>query len=212
VEVTRETGRTYWGRDRDGTVWMGLDAHRGIRIEPNEYGPWLKRSCDMFGLQPESVLGELLGDCHLQTVPEASNPMVRVIRARPIHPPLPPPEPSEVSKRHERGPRRRSLVEATVELDAETKVIRRLKMTRQSFDGGLSTVTFTLVDTRTADEVQYHLEGHLTEPYEILDREDDPDKRREALASWMPGGAERWLRDRNGRSESPPAPSLPAQE
>jgi hypothetical protein len=59
---------------------------------------------------------------------------------------------------------------------------------------GTSTVTFTLVDSRTPDESKYRPEGHLIEPFRILTRETQPDKRRELMTNWFGPAAERWIK------------------
>jgi hypothetical protein len=58
-------------------------------------------------------------------------------------------------------------------------------------------VTFTLVESRPADEAKYRPEGHLTEPFRLLTRDSQPDNRRELLSSWFGSYAQRWIKTPN---------------
>jgi hypothetical protein len=175
VEITRGQRKWAWGRDDAGAVWIAAGPQRGCRIAPDEIGPALQRSCDLYGLQPDTLLNEVLGNCQLQEEKTDRSGLVRTIHATP------------------RGMAARGRLRgATIELDVESKAIRRLSWTR-SGTGGTVTCTFTLVDTRPADERLYRLEGHLSEPFEVYDREFEPQKRKEMLEHWGGLTADRWV-------------------
>lgn len=90
----------------------------------------------------------------------------------------------------ERGGIRR----ATIEIDRETKAVRRLVLEREFRWYGKSTATFTLVETRPADEDRYGPHGHLDEPARIIDRATSLSERRALLSQWFGSQANRWIR------------------
>ena len=84
---------------------------------------------------------------------------------------------------------------ATLELDDQTKVIRQLTLRRANqTDGGSTTVTFILIDTRPVEHTRYRLEGNLVEPFQIYDRDFQPERRREILARWVGPHIDAWLK------------------
>ena len=83
--------------------------------------------------------------------------------------------------------------EAVIEVDKETKVVKRLELQRSFRWRSDSRITFTLVDARTPDESRYEPTGHLDEQYRILARNLHPDKRRDVLTSWFGPNAARWI-------------------
>ena len=53
---------------------------------------------------------------------------------------------------------------AELEIDAETRVVRRMVVRRVSNGEPFATVTYTLAETDALDPADYQLEGHLLEP------------------------------------------------
>jgi hypothetical protein len=176
VEVTRGNFHWFWGRDQDGSVWLVSSPHRGLRIAPEEQGPALLWACDLYGLRPETVLQEILARCRLQEDRDEKPCYRRVIRAEP-----------------RRWARQHWLRFAVLELDAETKAIHKLSLTRMVEGKGTTTTTFTLIETRAADEARFRLEGHLRDLYQVYDREYNPAKRREILGRWVGPKIDHWL-------------------
>jgi hypothetical protein len=174
VEWTREEQRWTWGRDEAGTFWMSLGPHRGMRIAADEAGPSLVRIGDIYSLQVDTLLGNLLREFDLHREP-SSDPAVRTVRAEP----RPGAEPAWLRR-------------AVLEIDGETKVLRRLVLSKV-WPKKAVTVTFTLIDTTAGDETKYQIEGHLTAPYRIFDAASKPDMRREVLVRWFGPWAERWF-------------------
>ncbi len=147
-----------WGRDESGGLWLAFAPHRGLRFESSELPPAIALRCDVLSVRLETLLGEVLTDCDLKTDPD--NPSI--IRARP------------------KPNRRRILREAILEVDPETKVLKRLELTR-TLAGRTITTRFHLEETRELDDSQYQLEGHLEAPYQVNAHEIDPARRRQIL-------------------------------
>jgi hypothetical protein len=151
-----------WGRDENGTIWIVPRPHVGVRVEPDEAPPWLARMCDIHELRPEHLLGEILRDFDLVRE-EGETPATQVIRA--------------TRKAGRRAPPIRTAV---LELDTETKALRRVSLDRQ-LPARSVTTTYTLVETQTQADDQYRLEGHLTSPYEIFTADNHPERRGQFL-------------------------------
>jgi hypothetical protein len=178
VEMTRGNFRWSWGRDADGVVWLTSNPRRGLRIVPDEQGPGLLWMAELYGLRPETLLSQILAHCRLREDPRPGSSYPRIIHA----------EPRATS-------RQVWLRSATLELDAETKAVRKLTLKRANkTDGGTTTVTFTLIDTRPVEHARYGLEGNLVEPFQIYDRDTQPERRREILARWVGSRVDAWLK------------------
>jgi hypothetical protein len=85
---------------------------------------------------------------------------------------------------HARGQRERPhrwLKEATLEIDRETRVVRRATVARLLRDGTTVTTTFTLVSSEAQQAGRYELDGHLENPFQVLTRDYRPQQRRQIL-------------------------------
>jgi hypothetical protein len=173
VEVDRGEHRWAWGRNADGAVWTTLGPRRAVQIEPDELGRPLQYMTDLYALELESLLQTILHRYRLEHT--YSTTTTHVITARP------------------RGQRERWIREAVIEVDKETKAVRRLVLHRQLPERGTSVLTFTLVDARTPDESKYHPEGQLTEPFRIMASDVSVERRRELLVARFGPAAERWI-------------------
>jgi len=163
IEGNHPRFRFAWGRDENGIIWISPGPKRGVRIDPEEAPRWLTMNCDISELRPEHLLNELLRDFDL-TREAGSSPAVQVIRAE-----LKP------------GRWTPALRSAVVELDTETKALRRVVLRRQPSGGRTVTTTYTLVETATQNDDRYRLEGHLVDPFEIYSTENQPQRRRDVL-------------------------------
>jgi hypothetical protein len=174
VEMNRGQRQWFWGRDVAGAIWLTVGPRRAIVVEQDELGAPLQYISDLYTLNLETLLNNFLKHCRLDRsdVSDATH----VITATPKH-------------RWRGGWVRR----ATIEVDRDTKTVRRLVIERELPQQGPSTVTFTLVESRPADEAKYRPEGHLTEPFRLLTRDAQPDNRRELLSNWFGSYAERWI-------------------
>ena len=182
VEMNRLNGRWAWGREAQGSVWLALGPRRAVRIEAEEMGDTLRAICDLYSLELETLLSDALRHCRLEWT--ESDALTHVIIARP------------------RGWVRGGLQQAVLEVDKETKAIRRLVIERRFPQRGASTVTFTLVEARTPDESKYQAEGHLTAPFRVFTRDSNPERRSEALATWFGGPVDRWIQAANASAPS----------
>ncbi len=172
VEMNRGERRWFWGRDANGATWMTLGPRRALRIDPDETGPGLAYITDLYSLHLESVLDNALRHCEIETTSDTGP--VYVVKATP----------------------KRSygwLREMTLEVDKETKAVRKLVLRRHTPQQGDATITFLLVDARTPDETKYRAEGHLIEPFQIFSRDHQAEKRRDVLNSWFGIAADRWI-------------------
>ncbi|MCA8985532.1 MAG: hypothetical protein KDA76_17550 [Planctomycetaceae bacterium] len=166
--------RWAWGRDADGAIWMTLGPRRAVVVGADEMGVPLKYIGDLYTLHLETLLQNFLKNCQLERAegPAGTDIITAVPRRRWSE---------------------RPLKRATIEVDRETKAIRRLVVEREFPDQSSTVVTFTLVDSRLADEEMYRPEGHLTEPRRLFARETDATKRRELMVNWFGPHAERWI-------------------
>jgi hypothetical protein len=162
-----------WGRSSSGAIWIALRRHRALEIEADEIGPPLQQIADLYSLHLETLLENVLN--HFQLAYSDNGSFTHVITAQP------------------RGWTSGYIREAVIEVDKETKAVKRLELQRSFPRRGDSRITFTLVDARTADDSKYEPAGHLDEPFRILTRDLDPDKRRDVLTSWFGPQAARWL-------------------
>lgn len=181
VEMNRGDRRWCWGLDRDGSIWIALGARRAIVIDRAEWGPALHHISSLYTLNVETLLNDLLTYCELRH--KGGSEGTHIITATPRR------------RWNAAGMRR-----ATIEVDRETKAVRRLVIDRDIPQQGASTVTFTLVDTRAPDEDKYRPQGHLVAPYRLLTPDTRPDLRRELMANWFGPLVERWLKTPEAKS------------
>jgi len=174
VTMNRGSRQWIWGRDAAGSIWMTVGKRRAIVVEDDELGPALRYVSDLYSLEIETLLQNFRRHCRLEQSQDESGD--HVIRVTPRF-------------TNARG----GLRKATIEVDRESKVVRRLVLDREFPEFGKSTVTFTLVDTRPATETDYSPAGHLEQRYELLSRATVPDRRRELLTNWFGSPAERWI-------------------
>jgi hypothetical protein len=175
VEMNRGQRQWFWGRDAAGSIWLTVGPRRAMVVEPDELGVPLRYISDLYTLELETLLNNFLKHCRLKRSEDTES--TYVIAATPRY-------------RWSGGWFRR----ATIEVDRDTKTVRRLVIERELAQQGPSTVTFTLVDSRPADEAKYRPEGHLAEPFRLLTRDSQPDNRRELLVNWFGSYAERWIK------------------
>lgn len=176
VEAKRNDRHWAWGRNAEGAVWLTLGNHRGLQVEADEIGGALQNICDLYSLELESLLDSFQNRWSLTS--ESNSETTHTITARPTR---------QTSHRP---------TEAVIEVDRETKAVRRLSLVHNEGTLNESRVTFTLVDSRSPDESKYEPRGHLEEPYRILTRQFSPEKRLEFLTSWFGSGAENWIKEK----------------
>ena len=128
LEMTRGDTHWVWGRDLDGAIWLTVASKWAIRIEPEEIGPSLQAVSDVYSLELETLLNNVLKNCRLKR--SVGSESSYVITATP----------SRLWRNRVR------VRQMTIECDRETRAIRRLVVHRELPQRGDVTTTFTLVD------------------------------------------------------------------
>ncbi|MFN9717166.1 MAG: hypothetical protein ACK58L_00635 [Planctomycetota bacterium] len=173
VEMSRGNRGLVWGRNKQGVVWLVAPSGDAMTIEPQEIGPVLETICTIYSLNTESLLKDVLANCRLERS-DASESIHRIVAA----------------------PRRASLGSirsATLDIDRETKAIRRLMINRARSNRWASTVEFTLVGSNVADAGKYSAGGHVSSVAEVISRGSRLDRRRELLANWLGITPDQWI-------------------
>ena len=175
VEMNRKDRHWFWGRDAAGAIWMTVGRKQAIVVEKDEQGAPLRHIGNLYALNLETLLRTFRTFCSLtQSTTSAGTHRIDVTPRSALI--------------------RGGLRHATIEVDRETKAVRRLVLEREFLEFGRSTVSFTLVETRPAVEGKYGAIGHLEEPARIVDRTTSPDGRRELLVKWFGSQANSWIR------------------
>ena len=150
VEMNPGKKRSWiWGRMADDSLWMTFGPQEAFITASDEVAEPLRYLTDPYSLRLQSLLREILANCEL----ESSRPD----------------EFTHMIVAHSNRGEPHWLRSAVLEVDVETKAIRRLSMKRQ-FGKKLTTLTFVLVDARPSDEALFHPEGHLSGDFQIIDR------------------------------------------
>jgi hypothetical protein len=144
LESTDPGRRWAWGRDDRGAVWLALGRGHGLRYEPGEVPEPVAAACDVCGMRVETLLGDVLADFDLRREPPGPGSTAYRVRAEP-----------------KPGRAHPALRSALLEVDAETRVLRRLVLERTRRGKPLASVTFTLVESGARPDGTYQLEGHL---------------------------------------------------
>ena len=131
LEMTRGDTHWVWGRDLDGAIWLTVASKWAIRIEPEEIGPSLQSVSDVYSLELETLLNNVLKNCRLKR--SVGSESSYVITATP----------SRLWRNRVR------VRQMTIECDRETRAIRRLVIHRELPQRGDVTTTFTLVDAQS---------------------------------------------------------------
>jgi hypothetical protein len=177
VEMNRGKRRWVWGRMADDSIWLTLGHHRAILLSSDEIGEPLQQIAETFSLRTQSLLQDVVSHCRL----EYSQPdeMTHRIVATP-----------QSGQRHR-------IQRAVLDVDVETKVVRRLTIKRQVSAGHTSLQTFIHVETRSSDESLFRPEGHLRGEMQIFDHSSKPERRAEILQEIFGSTASGWLRTNN---------------
>jgi hypothetical protein len=176
LESSTNTNRWAWGCNEKGTVWLAYGRRQGLTLDADEQPPWLATWCDVLTMQLDSLLSDVLVNCQLTWESGDAEAGTKVVRA---------------VRRFNR--RRAGLREAHLEIDQETKVLRKLTLvrwvarTRQTV-----TVTYSLAATEAQPDERYQLSGHLEPPFTILSNTTQPERRDEILTRlFQPSGRRR---------------------
>ncbi|MEL7337927.1 MAG: hypothetical protein AAFN70_17155, partial [Planctomycetota bacterium] len=176
VRADRGDQRWAWGREDDGDVWLVLNPGAAMRIDRQEIGQPVQDFAELYSLQLESLLDHILRDCELSFV--SSDGLTHVIAA----------------KARDRTRAFPAMIEGEIEVDRETKAVRRLTIVRSRWRRARR-VTFTLIDTRPADPSLFNPEGHLEPKARVFEGEDTRQLRRQALVRRFGNYAADWIVD-----------------
>jgi hypothetical protein len=143
-----------WGQDKAGKLWIALGPKRGLTYDPSEVGEPVQRYCDLMSLRVVSTLGDLLQgyDLKRRDGGKPGDP-IRIeanLRPNPLNP----------------NPK---FGFVGLDLDPETKVIRKAVLNRQLNGEPVGTLTFTLAETGDLPDDQYEIRGHLDPDAVVLD-------------------------------------------
>jgi hypothetical protein len=185
VESVRPDQRWAWGRDEVNRFWIAFGPRVAVRLDADEVPSGLGLFCDLHALNVERWLGEVLDHFELtrETKPADASTIVVHARAQADAPAAPFPV----------------VKSADFEIDAETRVVRRMVVRRVLRGEPFATVTYTLAETDVLDPAAYRLEGHLDDPAEVFTRDHRPERRRDLLVRWFGPRAAHWF--------PPPAPT-----
>lgn len=166
------------GKEPDGSVWIAVGSRRGMRIESDEIGPLLRDMTELYSLQVETLLADVLRDHEIEKFigSEATYTIV-------------------ATPKRFRG----RIREVSIELDKKTNAVTRLEFQRRISLRGYKTITFELIDSRPPDESQFSLAGQLAQPFRIFTRDMQPDRRLEVLKNWVGPMASGWIKNSENR-------------
>lgn len=168
------TRHHYWGRDEQGTIWMMAGAREGIVFHASETPAWLTMYGDLCSMQPDRLIAEVLRDFDLRREDPPAGSSVHTIKA---------------DLKPGRG---HALKSALLELDAETKVLRRIVLHRETAGTRLTT-TFTLVETKSQDEIEYPLDS-MEGKREFFSTDYRPEERKRLLSNIFGPRAHEWIK------------------
>lgn len=165
IEVAFPERRWAWGQDERGSIWLACFPKRGVRFDADEVPEFLAAGISIRSLQFETLLEEVLQDFELKRMPGAGHR----IRA-------------ELKPGHSHA----TLRWAELDIDPDTKVVRRLVLQRTFHGTDVGTVTFTLEETGTQQDEAYQLEGHLDAGASIFTRENRVQRMRTLIEHFGP--------------------------
>jgi hypothetical protein len=183
VESVRPKERWAWGRDEQNRLWIAFGPHTAVSLEAAEVPYGISIYCDLHALNIEKLLGDVLNRFDVSRDASAANADPSTIR---IHATT-----RTMAEQKQPHPTIRTV---DLEVDAETRVVRRMVVRRVLSGVPFATVTYTLSETDALDPDDYLLEGHLTDPFEIFTRDHMPHRRKELLVRWFGPRSERWIR------------------
>ena len=163
IESSNGDHRWVWGQDESGMAWLALNRHTGLQLEADEMPGWLSTICDLLSMRVDTLLGDVLRDFELswEDSPDSS---VRIVRA---------------TAKQASNPR--WVQEAILEIDVESKILKRVIVKRGNAIHPVATVTYTLTAAESQPDESYSLVGHLEPPFNIFSRSNRPERRDDIL-------------------------------
>jgi hypothetical protein len=153
VEPVRPRGPWAWGRDEKGRYWIAAGKF-GFRFDANDVPAPLASTLEVFALQPDNILQDALAHCELSRSESAPDRHTIQAQLKPGH-------------------KLASFRSALFELDAGSKALQRLVLSR-SFQRSTATMSFTLLESKSQPDAHYTLEHHLRPGGRVLSRDQGP--------------------------------------
>jgi hypothetical protein len=174
VEADRGGDHYAWGRDERNRFWIVFGSDKVLWLEPDEMPTWLHFHSEIYCVHLTTLLEKLLRDHVLerQLPPDGTPQATLVIRAT-------------LKPGHEHA----AFHNVMLEIDAETRVVRRMTLERYYMGQFFANVTYTLVETRTISDGDYVPIEHRKAHEDSYAEERDPARRRALLARAFGGGA-----------------------
>jgi hypothetical protein len=172
--VSRHDGRdVVWGQDHDRRLWIAVEGQPGLRYDRDEVPPMFARTRAYLGLDVRKLADRFLKQFDLEVVDRRRDGRIWLATIR-----------ATARKGEEQYP----FNAATIEIEAKSKVIRRLELVREVNGTERARFTFDLVDEAPQPEAKYELEGNVASENEILGR-DKRETRDEVLRELLPRSA-----------------------
>lgn len=165
IEARRADWTWACGRDERGQPWIAPNRETGLFFVTEEAPMPLALALELCSLDLETVLDLLLTDFDSNIVDDDTDASAGITRIRGTLKPS-------------RPPRRFRSVE--VEIDNETKRVRRVVLARMHLGRAIAQVSFTFDQTASQPEQAYRLSGHL-DPEHLTYGPDQPLRRRREL-------------------------------
>jgi hypothetical protein len=174
VESNRSGVHYAWGRDERNRFWVVFDSDEVLWLEPDEMPPWMHVHVETYCVRLTTLLGKILRDHDLQreTPLDGTPQATLLIRATP-------------NAGHESA----SIRSVVLEIDAETRVVRRMTLERNYKGKPFATAIYTLIETRTIDDRDYVPIEHRKPHGDSYTVESDPARRRALLIRAFGEGA-----------------------
>jgi len=163
IESSSENYSWVWGQDETGDAWLALNRRVGLRLDADELPNWLSTICELLSMRVDALLDDVLQGFDLNR-DSSDDTSVYIVRATP-----------KSDRQH------RWIQEVVMEIDVETKVLRRVSITRMNTNHAIVEVTYKLAATEAQPDASYSLEGQLNSAAEIYSRTNRPDRRDEIL-------------------------------
>ncbi len=145
-----------WGQDERHRMWVVCDPQNGILFNSNEVPLTLALTLSYLSLDFEQLSREILENFDLQTqepAPDDANGLVTVVAtAKP-------------------GTKSLHFQSARLEIEARSKVIRKMELMRMAKGRVLARVTFTYLTEEPQTDASYTLEDNLPPGARILGRD-----------------------------------------